>query len=100
VKETPAFGCPAVNIGTRQDGRLRAENVIDTAYDTKEIFDAIKKTLFDKGFRDLCRDVINPYGSGNVGEKITNILMSVDLGPGLLRKKTPTRGEERDGWYR
>lgn len=100
VKETPAFGCPAVNIGTRQDGRLRAENVIDTAYDTNEIFGAMKKALFDSEFRSLCRDVVNPYGSGNVGEKITNVLMSVDLGPALLRKKTPTRGEERNGWYR
>ena len=27
IKETPAFGCPTVNIGSRQDGRLRGENV-------------------------------------------------------------------------
>ena len=100
IKETPAFGCPGVNVGTRQDGRLRAENAINTGYDFSEILAAMKKSLFDESFRDLCRHVVNPYGSGNVGQKITDILMSVDLGPSLLRKKTPTLGEERDGWYR
>ena len=29
IKETPAFGCPSVNIGSRQLGRLRAGNVLD-----------------------------------------------------------------------
>jgi UDP-N-acetylglucosamine 2-epimerase (non-hydrolysing)/GDP/UDP-N,N'-diacetylbacillosamine 2-epimerase (hydrolysing) len=100
IKETPAFRCPAVNIGSRQDGRLRAQNVIDTAYDTGEILEAMKTSLFDDAFRERCRNVENPYGSGNVGQKITDVLMSVDLGPALLRKKTSSRGEERDGWYR
>ena len=29
IKETPAFGCPTVNIGSRQEGRLRGDNVLD-----------------------------------------------------------------------
>ena len=33
IKETPAFGCPTVNIGSRQLNRLRGENVIDVRYD-------------------------------------------------------------------
>ena len=32
IKETPAFSCPTVNIGSRQEGRLRGENVIDVGY--------------------------------------------------------------------
>ena len=45
IKETPAFGCPTVNIGSRQDGRLRGENVIDVGYDAA---------------RDRCRDPALP----------------------------------------
>ena len=100
IKETPAFGCPAVNIGSRQDGRLRAENAIDVPYATQPILDAAKRALFDDAFRVLCRNVTNPYGSGNVGEKITDVLMSVDLDITLLRKMMITRGELKDGWYR
>jgi UDP-hydrolysing UDP-N-acetyl-D-glucosamine 2-epimerase len=34
IKETPVFGCPAVNIGSRQQGRLRGDNVLDVPYDS------------------------------------------------------------------
>lgn len=37
IKETAIFGCPVVNIGSRQAGRLRADNVIDTQYDQDQI---------------------------------------------------------------
>ena len=100
IKETPAFGCPAVNIGSRQDGRLRAENAIDAPYETAAILGAIERCLFDDAFRALCRNVRNPYGSGNVGQKIVAVLTAVDLGPSLLRKKMMTKGEARDGWFR
>ena len=36
LKETPAFNCPTVNIGSRQEGRLRGDNVIDASYDSEE----------------------------------------------------------------
>lgn len=100
IKETPAFGCPAVNIGSRQDGRLRAENVNDVPYETAAILRETERCLFDDEFRDRARDVTNPYGSGNVGHKIADVLTGVELGPALLRKKMTTRGESRDGWFR
>lgn len=100
IKETPAFRCPAVNIGSRQEGRLRAENAIDTPYDTQAILDAVNTCLFDEAFREKVRHVVNPYGSGNVGEKIAGVLATVELGPKLLRKKMVSRGESKDGWYR
>jgi len=31
IIETPSFGLPTVNIGARQEGRLRAENIIDVS---------------------------------------------------------------------
>lgn len=42
IKETPAFKCPCINIGSRQEGRLRSENVIDVTYNSDEIIEAVK----------------------------------------------------------
>lgn len=87
IKETPALGCPAVNIGSRQQGRLRAENVIDTGYDRDEILAAIKKSLHDEAFRARCLICENPYGVGDAGKKIAEVLASIEFGPRLIQKK-------------
>ena len=100
IKETPAFGCPAVNIGSRQDGRLRAANVIDTGYDADEIRAAARRALYDEAFRHQCRTTFNPYGQGDAGPKVAAKLASVKLDQALLRKKMTLRGEIRDGWFR
>jgi UDP-N-acetylglucosamine 2-epimerase (non-hydrolysing)/GDP/UDP-N,N'-diacetylbacillosamine 2-epimerase (hydrolysing) len=100
IKETPAFGCPTVNIGSRQLGRLRADNVIDAGYDASAIEAGIRRCLFDDGFRAVCAGVENPYGVGDAGLKIANVLATVKLDGALLRKGMTLRGEQRDGWFR
>ena len=100
IKETPAFGCPTVNIGSRQLGRLRADNVIDSEYDAKGIEAAVRRCLFDEPFRQACRSVENPYGIGDAGRKIADVLARVPLDAALLRKGMTLKGEVRDGWYR
>ena len=87
IKETPAFGCPAVNIGSRQDGRLRASNVIDSSYDCDEIVAACKKAMFDDSFRQHCYTCSNPYGEGNSGPRIAETLATIDISAKLLQKK-------------
>jgi UDP-hydrolysing UDP-N-acetyl-D-glucosamine 2-epimerase len=74
IKETPAFHCPTVNIGSRQEGRLRADNVIDVDYDSEEIVAAIRRCLFDKDFRAQCRRAVNPYGGGDSGRRIADVI--------------------------
>jgi UDP-N-acetylglucosamine 2-epimerase (non-hydrolysing)/GDP/UDP-N,N'-diacetylbacillosamine 2-epimerase (hydrolysing) len=100
IKETPAFGCPAVNVGSRQDGRLRGDNVIDVGYDTTEIHDAVRRCFDDDEFRLRCRKGRNPYGIGGAGKAIAKVLAEVELGQSLLRKRMTLRGETEDGWYR
>lgn len=100
IKETPAFGCPTVNIGSRQSGRLRADNVIDTGYDAAEIVAATHRCLRDDEFRAACRDSDNPYGIGDAGIKVADVLASVELDNRLLQKRMTLRGENHDGWYR
>lgn len=45
IKECSYLGTPAVNIGTRQYGRMRADNVIDVGYDARSIKTAIRRQL-------------------------------------------------------
>jgi UDP-hydrolysing UDP-N-acetyl-D-glucosamine 2-epimerase len=100
IKETPAFGCPTVNIGSRQLGRLRGANVLDVGYDADEIVAATKRCLSDESFRKVSRVGKNPYGVGDAGPKIAAVLASVPLGQSLLRKGMTLRGEAKEGWYR
>jgi len=100
IKETPVLGCPTVNIGSRQDGRLRGSNVIDVDYDAGRIAAAIERGLHDEAFRDRCRRGDNPYHLGNAGRKIADVLAGVALGERLLRKRMTLRGEAKDGWFR
>ncbi len=100
IKETPAFLCPTVNIGSRQDGRLRAENVIDANYDPKEIYDAIIKCFDDSQFRLEVRKCINPYGVGDAGIKIADVLSNLELDYiRLLRKEMTIKGIKKNEWY-
>ena len=100
LKETPAFGCPTVNIGSRQEGRLRGMNVVDAGYDRQEISSAIRRCLFDEDFREVCRTSENPYWLGDAGPKIAKVLAEVALDQNLIRKKMTLKGEIRDGWFR
>lgn len=45
IKECSYIGVPVVNIGTRQQNRLRGPNVVDVGYEKKEIKDAILRQL-------------------------------------------------------
>jgi len=87
IKETPIFSCPSVTIGKRQDGRLRAKNVISVDYNKDQIKNAIIKSLFDSNYRKECTNAINPYGDADAGEVISTILSEVSLEYELLNKK-------------
>jgi len=101
IKETPVFGCPTVNIGSRQKGRLRGDNVIDADYNKEEIYSAIKKCFVDEDFRSVCAVTINPYGGGNSGKLIAENLATEDLDPKhILRKGMNLEGKHENGWFR
>lgn len=58
--EAPAFGVPTVNIGNRQNGRIRPSSVIDCDEDRESIERAIALALGDD-FRDVVQKIDNPY---------------------------------------
>jgi UDP-N-acetylglucosamine 2-epimerase (non-hydrolysing)/GDP/UDP-N,N'-diacetylbacillosamine 2-epimerase (hydrolysing) len=87
IIEAPFFGVPVVNIGSRQAGRLRAENVLDAPHDQEAIRSAVACALNDETFRARARAARNPYGDGHAGEQIVEVLVSLEIGPQLLKKQ-------------
>ncbi len=71
IIEVPSFGIPTVNIGVRQEGRLRADSVIDCKATTKEIEAAINLAASDE-FRKKCTSTINPYSGNNTSKTIVD----------------------------
>ena len=85
VIEAASFELPVINIGTRQDGRTRARNVIDCGYGRGEIAEAIGRGVSET-FRNSLRGMKNPNGDGHAAERIVETLRSVDLDQDLLTK--------------
>lgn len=84
--EAPSFGLPVVNIGTRQQGRLRAENVIDVGYRRDEIIQGITEAIAP-AFRERLRGLANPYGNGHAAEVIVHRLKDIPLNDRLIQKR-------------
>lgn len=84
ITEAPSLRVPTVNIGTRQQGRIRAESVIDCRAGTEDIARAVEMALSPE-FRSLAARVENPYRGLNASRDIVDILL--DRVPGLSAKK-------------
>jgi UDP-N-acetylglucosamine 2-epimerase (non-hydrolysing)/GDP/UDP-N,N'-diacetylbacillosamine 2-epimerase (hydrolysing) len=87
IREAPSFHLPAVNIGTRQQGRLRAENVIDVDHNVDAITRAIDKALNNKQFLKVVKNITNPYGDGKSAQSIVDILETIPLNQDLIQKR-------------
>ncbi|MCL4528628.1 MAG: UDP-N-acetylglucosamine 2-epimerase [Chloroflexi bacterium] len=85
IIEAPSFGLPVVNIGTRQTGRVRANNVIDVGYARSEIVTGVLRAITPE-FRAGLHEQANPYGDGHAAEHIVDVLKAVELDDRLIRK--------------
>ena len=86
IVEAASFGLPAVNIGTRQLGRIHPRNVLNVDYDEREIAKAVKSAL-SASFRSKLRGLENPYGDGHSGQRVAKILVDLRITRDLLQKK-------------
>jgi UDP-hydrolysing UDP-N-acetyl-D-glucosamine 2-epimerase len=86
IVEAATFALPVVNIGTRQDGKIRAANIIDTAYQTNAIRAGLDKALKPE-FRASLAGLVNPNGDGQAGPRIARLIATQGLDERLLRKK-------------
>ncbi|EKQ51120.1 MULTISPECIES: UDP-N-acetylglucosamine 2-epimerase [unclassified Clostridium] len=87
IIEAPSFKLPVINIGNRQKGRLRSNNIIDVGYNEEEIINSINKVLYDEEFRKNLNNIENVYGNGNVSKQIVNVLKSLTVNEKLMNKK-------------
>jgi UDP-hydrolysing UDP-N-acetyl-D-glucosamine 2-epimerase len=86
IIEAASFGLPVVNIGSRQQGRVRGGNVVDVSPDREAILAAIRRVA-TPAFRETLRGLTNPYGDGRAAERIVERLVSVPVDARLLRKR-------------
>lgn len=70
IRECSYMEVPAVNIGSRQLGRERGQNVIDVDYDRTEIIQAVKSHISNDQHY-LGNEI---YGGGNAGVRIAQVL--------------------------
>ena len=71
--EAPAVGVGTVNIGTRQDRRIKASSVVDCGTQREDVVKALRR-LTSESFRKGLVDLINPYGRGDASTKIISVL--------------------------
>ena len=74
IREGAFLGVPAVNVGTRQQGRECGKNVIDVDYDSQEILDAVQSQMHNGRYASE-----HIYGDGQAGERIANILATCHI---------------------
>lgn len=74
IKECSYLGIPVVNIGSRQNKRMRAENVLDVSHDKEQIKQAILKQL-EKGKYEPSHIYLKP----DTAKNIVNTLSKAEL---------------------
>ena len=86
IIEAPSFRLPVINTGNRQNGRIKAGNVIDVfSCEKTKIVEVIEKAISNK-FRDSLNKIENPYGDGNTSERIVEVLKTHSLS-NILKKQ-------------
>ena len=92
--EAPSLATATVNIGCRQDGRLRATSVIDCPVNTDAIIEAIQHA-----YTVDMSGVVNPYGDGRASERILAVLTGPWQPQTLIHKhfvdRFPKQGHSR-----
>lgn len=68
IIEAPSLKCPTINLGNRQEGRIRAKSVIDLPFSKNQIVEAINSIKF------VDSDFINPYYQADASEKAMDLI--------------------------
>jgi GDP/UDP-N,N'-diacetylbacillosamine 2-epimerase (hydrolysing) len=88
IHEAASFNLAVVNIGTRQNGRLKPRNVVNADYACSDIYKKIKFCIYNKKFIRSLKSLKNPYGDGKSSIKIANILRKIDISRSTQKQNT------------
>lgn len=78
--EAPVFKVPAINIGKRQNNRVKAQNVIESDGSLLSIKNSLKISE-SKEFKDLLSSCESPYGNEPASKKIVDALEKFSFYP-------------------
>lgn len=81
IIEAASFNTVVVNVGDRQQGRERSQNVIDVPAERARIAGGVRQAETLRG-----RSFVNVYGDGRAGERIVSLLEELPLTESLLMK--------------
>lgn len=77
--EAPFFHLPVINIGNRQKMRFQAGNVKFVKHEINEIVLAVKEACLDENYREEIASQSCPFGDGQAGERIADVLAKVKM---------------------
>lgn len=81
IIESASFGVPCVNLGSRQDKRLRNNNTVECPSFSAEAIHAAIRTA-----RSLSGPFVNRYGSGDADRRLLAAIDALDLDRERLKK--------------
>ena len=99
VVETPTLGVPAVNIGSRQRGRILCANVVCCEGDEASIRAAVGRAL-SPDFRRQAAAAVSPYDGGDTAARIVAGLERWTHSPDFGRPKNFYDGPAQEGGAR
>lgn len=94
IMEAPALKLPCVNVGDRQLGRQRSDNILDCSADPGAIMQACSQAL-EPTFREGLKNMRCAYGDGHAAERMVQVLEKLEFNERLIRKApVPIEGQE------
>ena len=87
ILESSTFKTPCINIGYRQNGRLRAKNVVDISKLSEKTLKKAFEKISSKKFKLMIKMIKNPYGDGKSSNRIIDILGKTEINDKLMFKK-------------
>ncbi len=85
--EAPTFKIPVINIGNRQRGREKSDNILNVEPKKEKILDAINFIFTNKTYQNKVKNCVNKSGGANASQNIIRVLKNVKIDENFLQKQ-------------
>lgn len=86
IIEVPSFKIATIDVGSRQQGRIRAKSVLNSTFEIKNFIKIFYKAR-SKKFINSIKNIKNPYLQKNSIQKAFKILTKLNLSKDLVQKE-------------
>lgn len=87
IVESAPLHIPSIILGTRQEGRFYAANILTAPFNRDIIKEKIDVVLNDSSFQKSVKNCESFFGKGSCGKNIAHILSTVGIEDSLIMKK-------------